>query len=326
MNYVELKDDISRGARGIYLLEGEDAYFRTKAEEQIKQAFLQMPELNYTTFDGATAKGASLGSLTAALSAVPFMSPKRIVKITDFYPTESDYEKYLQPFFDNFPEDSILIIVNSQTGKGVDLKRKKSVTYVNCKRAEEETVAKWVYITLKRAGVACTAEACEAVARYCVCDMSRVSMETEKLIEWGKGANITKAAVDDLVYKDAEYRIYEMSTAIAARDYGMFMTVCKDLLSKGFDENAILSSLLNYFKNLLSVLTLGPDDALAKTLKMSDWVIKKNAKEAKKFGKERLCALIDGLYSLISSFKGGLITKDGALESGICRIFFPDEG
>lgn len=324
MKYTQLKEDIAQTARSIYLLEGDDAYFRTKAEEQIKNAFLEMPELNFTAYDGQSMKGQALSELVSALSAVPFMSPKRIVKINDFYPTEGDYKRYLQLFFDNFPEESILIIVNSQSGKGVDLKRKKCVTYIDCNRADEETVAKWAYVTMKRANVASTAEACEAIARYCLRDMARVSMEVEKLIEWGKDGRITKEDVDALVYKDAEYRVYEMSKAIAARDYSSFIAICSDLMSKGYDGNAVITSLLNYFKNLLTVLTQsGDDQSLAAELKMNEWAVRKNREDARRFGEQRLCSLVNSLYGLISSFRGGLITKDGALDSAVCAILFP---
>ncbi len=323
MKFTQLKDDIAQGAQKIYLLEGDDAYFRTKAEEQIKSAFLEMPELNYASFDGSQYKGAALSDITSALSAFPFMAPKRVVKLSEFYPTESDYSKYLQPFFDDFPADSILIIVNSQSKKGVDLKRKKCVTYVDCNRADEEIVARWAYLTMKRAGVSSTVEACEAVASYCIRDMARVSMEVEKLIEWGKGGSVSKADVDNLVYKDAEYRVYEMTKAVARRDYTSFTLICSDLLTKGYDENALLASLLNYFKNLLAILSQSASpQELAAQLKMSEWAVKKNAEEARLFGKDRLCKLINSLYSLISSFKGGLITKDGALESAVCNVLF----
>ncbi len=324
MKFTQLKEDIAQGARGIYLIEGDDAYFRAKAEEQIKSAFLSMPELNFSSFDGGALKGKALTDLTSALSAYPLMSQKRVIKVSDFYPTDGEYKQYLQAFFEDFPADSILIIVNRQGGgKGVDLKRKKCITYVDCNREEEDVVARWAYLTMKRAGVTSTVEACEAIAGYCVRDMARVSMEVEKLIEWGAGGKITKADVDNLVYKDAEYRVYEMTKAIARRDCDGFVVICKDLLSKGFDENAVLSSLLNYFKNLLAILTQkGSDAELSARLKMSEWGVKKNREEARRFGEERLCALINSLYGLISSFKGGLITKDGALENAFCSVFF----
>lgn len=323
MKFTDLKDDIAQGARQIYLLEGDDAYFRAKAEEQIKSAFLETPELNYASFDGAQYKGAAISDITSALSAFPFMAEKRVVKLSEFYPTESDYTKYLQPFFEDFPSSSILIIVNSQGKKGVDLKRKKCVTYIDCNRADEEIVARWAYLTMKRAGVSSTVEACEAIASYCLRDMARVSMEVEKLIEWGKDGSVSKADVDNLVYKDAEYRVYEMTKAVARRDYTSFTLICNDLLSKGYDENALLASLIGYFKNLLAILTLNKSaEELSSQLKMSEWAVRKNGEEARLFGKERLSKLINSLYSLVSSFKGGLITKDGALESAVSNILF----
>ena len=168
MKYTELKNSISEGAQPVYLLEGDDAYFRTHGEEQIKAAFLSMPELNYSSFDGESLKGPALSDLIAALENFPFMSEKRIVKVGEFYPSESEFEKYLKPLFDNFPPTAILIIVNSGSKKGVDLKRKGKVAFVDCSRADSETVAKWAYITLKRAGFPAEAAACDAIAAYCL--------------------------------------------------------------------------------------------------------------------------------------------------------------
>ena len=43
----------------------------------------------------------------------PFMAEKRVIRVSEFYPTESEYENYLKPLFEDFPPSSILIIVNS---------------------------------------------------------------------------------------------------------------------------------------------------------------------------------------------------------------------
>lgn len=323
MNFTQLKDDIKNGAGQVYLLEGNDAYFRTSAEEQIKSAFLTMPELNFASYDGAQYKGAALAEIVNAASIYPFMAEKRIIKISEFYPTEADYEKYLKPLFESFPETTILIIVNSQGKKGVDLKRRKCVTFVDCNHADREMVAKWAYLTMKRAGVSSSAEACEAVADYCLCDMSRVSKEVEKLIEWGKQGLVTRADVDALVYKDAEYRVYQMTTAVARRDFATFSSVCYDLMSKGYDQNAVIASLLNYFKTLLDVLSSGKsEDELCAQYKFSDYVLGKNRQQARALGEERLIKLINSLYSLAASAKSGLITADGAFEAALAHVFF----
>lgn len=323
MKFTQLKQDLKECVRGIYLLEGDDAYFRGKAEEQIKAVCLEMPELNFSAFDGTQFKGAALTEITSAVRAVPFMAAKRIVKVAEFYPSETDYEKYLKPVFEDFPDTSVLLIVNSQTKKGADLKRRKAVTYVDCNKVEREDIAKWAYLTMKHGGVSSSVEACEAIADYCLNDMSRVSREVEKLIEWGKKGTITKADVDEIVYKDADYRVYQMTGAVARRDYDTFTEIAADLLSKGFDQNAIIFSLLNYFKNLLTSITSElPQSEIAKQLKMTDYVLGKTRQQAKMMGKERLERFINSLYAISSSVKCGLITADGALQAAVSNVFF----
>lgn len=323
MKFTQLKDDIKEGVKSVYLVEGDDAYFRTKAEEQIKSACLEMPELNYCAYDCSSVKGAGFSEIVAAISAVPFMAEKRVVKLTDFNPSEADYEKYFARLFEDFPATTVLIIVNGAGKKSVDLKRKKAITYIDCNKTDREMVAKWTYLTLKRAGVSASADACEAVADYCLCDMARVSKEAEKLIEWGKDGMITKADVDMLVYKDADFRIYQMTAAVAKRDYATFIEICRDLLTRGLDENAVIASLINYFKTLLTVLSSNePESELLRRLKMTEYVLDKNRRQARAIGEERLVKYINSLYSLVSMFKSGQITDDGALECAIAAIFF----
>ena len=146
------------------------------------------------------------------------------------------------------------MIVNRGAGKGAALKRKKCITYVDCSRADEDTVTRWVYATLKRAGVASDVQACRNVAAYCLCDMSRVEGETQKLIEYGVSP-VMAAVVDELVYKDADYRVYEMTDAIAARNYSRFLSICAELTRRSSDRNMVVSALHKYFKNLLVIST-----------------------------------------------------------------------
>lgn len=323
MKYTELKNDIAAGARSIYLLEGDDAYFRMKGAEAVISAFIEMPELNFSTMEGETLKGGNLTTLTSALESVPFMSEKRLVKVTDFHPTESEYETYLKKTFENMPEYSILLIVNSESGKGVDLKRKKCVSYFDCSRSDEETVTKWIYITLKRAGITARTDACLAVARYCLLNMSRVALEVEKLIDYKVSGELTREEIDELVYKDADYRIYEMTNAVAFGDFAKFRTIEAELCRKGWDEVFLLSSLFSYFKNLLAIITSSASDAeLSNQLKMKEYGVKKSREQARAIGEEKLTQLVKSIYAALSDLKSGLITPQSALQNVNNVIFF----
>lgn len=323
MKFTELKNDIAAGARSIYLLEGEDAYFRMKGEEMILSAFLSMPELNYTVFDGETLKGGALTSLTSALESFPFMAEKRIIKVTGLYPSESEYEHYLKNTFENFPSTTILIIVNAESKKGVDLKRKHSVTYVDCGKADEETVTKWVFLTLKRAGIAASVDLCALVARYCLCNMSRVALETEKIIDYKGSGELTRDDVEALVYKEADYRIYEMTNAVARRDFDKFLSIQSELCRKNGDETTLLSGLFSYFKNLLTIISSDMSEAeLAKLLKMKEYGVKKSREQARAIGYGKLKKYVAYVYSAVSDIKCGSVSPSVALEKVNNKIFF----
>lgn len=326
MKFTELKDSINEGAKQIYLLEGEDAYFRLKGEEMIKDAFLQMPELNYSTFEGENLKGSALNSLVAAVKNYPFMAEKRIVKVTDFYPSESEFESYLKPLFEDFPQSAILLIVNHGGKKGVDLKRKKCVTFVDCGKAEPESVARWAYISFKRAGIVCSAAACENLAAYCVYNMSRVAVEVQKLIDYKVSGELTIAEIDDLVYKDADYRIYEMTGAVARRDFTKYCTISADLKSKGFDEISILNGLFSYFRTLLSAISSPlSDNRYASENGMKEFAVKKNREQAEMLGANNLKNYVNLIYKSISDVKIGLLTPASALQTCENAIFFAND-
>ncbi len=323
MKYTELKNSIKEeGAKSVYLLEGDDAYFRLHGEEQIKSAFLQYPELNFSSYEGEALKGSALGGFAAALKNYPFMAEKRVIKVTEYYPSESDLSNFFKPLLADFPQSAILIILNSGTKKSV-LKRLKGVTYVDCNRADRDTVAKWIYVTLKRSGIVAPANVCGAVADYCLCDMARVSVETEKLIAYKVNGNLTSDEVESVVYKDAEYRIYEMTNAVASGNFTAFCKISDELRRKNFDEIAILNSLFSYFRNLLSILSSSESDAsLAKILKMKEYGVMRSREQAKSIGMENLKKLVNYIYERISEVKSGQTTPQNAYINVQNFIFF----
>ena len=326
MKFTELKDSIKEGAKPIYLLEGEDAYFRLKGEEMIKEAFLEMADLNYSAFEGESLKGSAINSLVAAVRNYPFMAEKRIIKVTDFYPSETEYDNYLKPLFEDFPQSSILIIVNYGGKKGVDLKRKKNVTLIDCGKAEPESVARWAYISLKRAGIACSVASCDNLAAYCLYNMSRVAVEVQKLIDYKGSGELTMSEIDELVYKDADYRIYEMTGAVARRDFTKYCTISADLKSKGFDEISILNGLFSYFRTLLSALSSNLSDGqYARENGMKEFAVKKNREQAEIIGVNNLKSYVNLIYSCIADVKTGLITPVAALQICENTLFFANK-
>ena len=329
MKYVDLKKFTDEnGAQPIYFFEGEEAYFREKGESMLKARYVQEPTLDYISFDGSALKGEKMKALTDAVSCFPFISQKRMVRVVEFYPTEKEYELYLQSMFENPPQDSILLIINSGKSKkeSAAFAKKTNVTYVDCGRSDEETIKKWIYVTCKRAGVFSDGITCGKIAEYCLFDMARIAKETEKLLIYCEAmsvARLTDEIVDEVVYPDSEYKIFELANAVSRKNYSEYMRICSELLAKGFDEIALLSSLANYFKNLFEAAVMkGSDKEIATALGLKEYAVKKSRETAQRFEKGAVLKYYERVYECVSRIKCGELTPQGALNVVTASIFF----
>ena len=294
----------------------------------IKSRFVQEPTLDYIAFDGSALKGEKLKALGDAVNSFPFLSEKRLVKVTEFYPTDKDYENYVKPIFENPPQSGILLIVNSSKAKTgtVALAKQKNVTYVDCARSDEETIKKWIYVTCKREGVYVDGITSGKIASYCLLDMSRISKETEKLLLYAQAEKlerITDEVVDMLIYPDSEYKIYELANALARKNYSTFMKIVEDLTARGFNETSLLSSLASYFKGLYEVsLCKGSDSEIATALGMKEYGVKKNREQASKFQNGELLNFYNAIYEAISHIKCGEVVPESAFKAITAKLFF----
>lgn len=326
MKFVLFKKSLEEGASPIYLFDGEEEYFKERGEEMLKQRFLGEPSLNYTSFQGEALKGSALTGLVAAAESFPFMSEKRIVKVSDFYPSEKDFDAYLRKYFQNPQPSTILLIVNSAApkGKGFDLRKAPGVTWVDCSKADEETVLRWIFTRLKKAGISADTECCERIMLYCLGDMSRIAGETEKLIAYASETKkLTLTDVDEVVFKDTDYRMYEMTNALGMKNYGKYLSVMNELLAKGVDEMAVLNTVFSYFRTMYEIGILHkPDAETAQILGMKEYPVKVNRRQAASFGAPRVRQCFMGLLTAINDVKNGRLTPQGALLQANALLFF----
>ena len=329
MKFVLFKKSLDAGVQPIYLFDGEEEYFKEHGEMMLKEKFLGEPSLNFSTFHGESLKGAAITGLIAAAESFPFMSQKRIVKVTDFYPSEKEYETYLRPYFEDPQRDTILLIVNSARtkNKSFDLKKAPNVTWVDCSKADEETVLRWIYTRFKRAGIAADTDCCERVMRYCLGDMSRTSGETDKLIAFAsESGRIDEKDVDAVVYRDTDYKIYEMTNAAGAKNFAKYESVLSELMSKGFDETAVLNSLAAYYRTLFEIAILKKTDAeTAQILGMKEYAVKMSRRQAQSLGADAVKANFMRCNDALGSVKSGRVTPQGALLKVNSFLFFGEK-
>ncbi len=329
LKYVDFrKFTDENGAQPIYLFEGEEVFFREKGEALLRSRFVQEPILDSATFDGATLKGDKISSLLAAVNSFPFISQKRFVKVSEFYPTEKEYEQYLKAYFENPSETTILFIVNTEKAKmgTVALSKIKTVTAVDCGRSDEETIKKWIYLTMKKAGVVADGMTCDLLAAYCNYDMSRIAMETEKLLLCAESAGATRLTdemVQENVHPVTEYKIYELTNAVSRMNNAEFVRILRELTVKTTDIIGVLGMIASYFKTLYEVRIMsGTSASIAAELGMKEFAVRKNKDQAIKFSPDALLRYYSGVYETIAAVKSGELTPTAAVKWVTAQVFF----
>ena len=101
------------------------------------------------------------------------------------------------------------------------------------------------------------------------------------------------------------------------------MHILNELMTKGFNELSLLSSLASYFRGLYELsLMKGSDKEIALALGMKEYAVKKNREQSSKFKTNELLKIYDNIYQAISGVKCGDYTPQSALKTITAHLFF----
>ncbi|MBO5714351.1 MAG: DNA polymerase III subunit delta [Clostridia bacterium] len=317
MKYTDFKNGLDNGQTfSIYLFEGEDVFFSERGITLLKDKFLIEPSLNLAEFNGAETE---ISQITDSLMSYPFMADKRLTVVREFYPKKED-EIILKEFLDNPAPDMLFIIANSRSCEL--FKRYPSVAVVDCAKADLSLIARWVKGECASNGIVIDLESARLIGEYCQQDMLRVQIETKKLCAYvlDKG-EITLNDVVEMVNRDVEYKIYEMTDYIGRKNFDKALSVISEMLSKGEPSQKILTSVYNYFRRLLHVAISDLSETdLAKELGVKDFAVRKMKTQSGYFRKKSLKSAVDSLVDADYRFKSGLSNADEEMWLTIFKI------
>ena len=320
MKFELLKQSIKEKVEPVYLIEGEETFFRMRASEMIKAACLSEPGLNYTRLTGADIKSAGFDSLIMSLRSYPFMSEKRVVEIADWYPTAAELkDKTLKEYFSDPTDTSVLIVLNEKPAD--QLKKMPSVTLVECARADEQLITRYIRSKTNKFSLIVSSAVCSKIIDYCQSDLVKIDGEVDKLIDYCKGkSEIDEKAVDLLVTKDAEYQIYEIVNFIAKKDYTNAYKIISEMRTPS-EKQMLIVSLYNHFRRLFYCATTKGDNAtVAQMLGVKEYAVKKAREQASAFSPKRLKKIMDKLAAGDAAFKSGLKPVDNVFSECVFYI------
>ena len=310
LSYTEFKNKLANGEESlVYLFEGEDAYFRERGLFLLKNEFVSEPEINCVVLPSDV----NVESLLTSLNGYPFMSAKRMTVLREFYPKQDMLKKGLKDYIETPNPQGLLVILNEKPCESI--KKLSNVCVVDCKKADIGLLVKWIKAECLRANVMVDAETARTLADFCLSDMTRIDVETKKLIAFvGDGGTLTIKDVESMVAKDTDHKTYEMTNYIAQKKFDLALDVIYDMLSKGETGQRILSSVYNYFRRLLHASISGKTASqLASMLGISEYPAKKLIEQAKLFKVKSLKKAVDRLIDSDFKIKSGKADVDNEM-------------
>lgn len=320
MKFTDLKKKLAEGfTANIFLLEGEDGYFREKGVEYLKNKFISEPQMNYTVLDGVEVIS-NVEKFLTTVDMYPFMSEKRMVVIKEFYPKADFFKAHLKSRFDNPISESVIVIVNSE--KSDVIKNQPNVTLIDCQKADKPILVKFITATCLRQNVNVSPMVAEKICDFCLLDMTKIENETLKLINYASDKKvITDTDVENLCFKDVEYQIYELATFVAQKKRDKALSMIKELLSKGETPTRLLGSLYTHFRRLLFVsVSTATNKELAEKLGVKEFAVAKQKEQAKCFRKKSLKLAVDTIADYDYKTKSGKTDAEDALNSVVFKL------
>ena len=314
LKFSQLKESLKSSVETSYLIEGEDAFFRARAVALIKAAAnIEFPDLNDTAFEGVDVE---VNALSAALNSLPFMSEKRITLVREWYPSAKEAAE-VKAYLEDPNSANVFIVVNAKKSE----LSKLALTNVDCNKEELPILTRWVIATAASKGVQIGQTEARYLCEICASDMQRISVETEKLCAYVARGTVLKEAIDELVTKDTEAVVFDLTSAIVARKHEQALSLCEALLVRGENPNLLLISMYHQFRRMLfSALSNAPSAELAKVFRVKEFAVKKARESAARYTKRQLKAGVDLIAALEKKVKTFVIAPETAVRDAVVGL------
>ena len=227
---------------------GNDSWVRRKAVSNVCDA-LNVPNDGFSVdfLDNPTFEDIKLACMTPAL-----FCDKKVVVCENFVlpmgQKGQSVKKDLSALISR-ADGSFCLVFVTDNDKGLEIDGAEKII---CNKLDRDSICKWIISYGKRQQVVIDRMVADKLAQYCLNDMSRISIETQKLIDYGE---VSLEAIEQLVHKDAEYVVYDLSQVIARRNVSRALELYRGLVSRGEEPRALFGLLYNFYRRAYYVKT-----------------------------------------------------------------------
>lgn len=250
--YEEFHDALQSGTvRNVYIFHGEETYLMQQAVAELQARLVPagFEEFNYHRLAG---KGLTMQEVVEAAEAMPMMAERTLVTVEDMdlFKLDEAQRGALVALLEDFPEYCTLVFLYRQIPYKTDAKLKKlTAALAECAQVIEfaqqgqQKLQKWVRRRFAAAGKDIDAGTVDHLLFTCGSLMTGLVPEIAKIAFYARGAKITAADIDAVADPVLDARVFDMTDAVAARDYDKAAECLAELLRMQEEPIRILAAL-----------------------------------------------------------------------------------
>ena len=253
-----LKAQLREGQPGrLYLFHGEEVYLRDHYVNQLKALLLPqgLEDFNLHTAQG---KDCSVEWIQQAVDCLPMMSQRTLVLVTDFdlYGQGEKGREALAQLFSDLPDYCCLVFVYDLLAYKADGRSKLAAALkahgltVDFRRQEQSDLLNWIARHFKATGHTIAGEDARYLTFLCGELMTNLASEIDKIAAYAQGERVTRADIDAVAVPLVDAIVFQMTDAIARKNFNKAAAVLADLLHSQESPIMILSVMGKYFRQL----------------------------------------------------------------------------
>lgn len=291
--YTQLRRDLKeKSLSRFYIFYGEEDYLRKNYLERVRTALLDDLTADFN-FHRMNVESFSVDALADSLEALPMMAERSLVLVEDvdfFSLIEAERERVTGLLAD-VPQYCCLILSYESFSPDKRKKRlweamEKNAVLVEFSYQNESELRAWMQRHFRHHGKSIATETCNYLLQQCGQSMTRLNGEIEKLCAYSGADTIVRADVDAVVEPTLDAVVFQISDALAQREFGRALERLHVLLKLQTDPIPIVAAIGTqmrrlYAANLLSGAGKNADD-LAQLTGMRGFAASKTMSQARR--------------------------------------------
>lgn len=224
--FAQLKNALREKKPGrFYVLFGEEDYLRSYYLEQLKKQLLDDFTADFN-FHRLNAETFSLQLLSDAMEALPMMAERSMILVedVDLFSFRDDEREKLTELLSDVPDYCCLVLSYSEFKPDKRMKKLWGAIEQNAVLAEfryqsESELRSWIARHFRHYGKSVSPEVCSYLISLCGQSMTQLNGEIEKICAFSGADTVVRADVDAVVEPTLDAVSFQLSEALAKRDF-----------------------------------------------------------------------------------------------------------